>query len=151
MLIWQGLTKFLVLGLHLMSFFLGVDSPFFSTIVPSNSWPFSLGVRRFSRKIRIPGKNGWKVAPDSFAPRGFAKLIDPKFGGLAYIRVKGLAELSVSFPGAYPQMVGSRLGPAWRSFWGSSLRRLVRLSSGNTQSVAPWLGDDGLPALKIPF
>ena len=37
---------------------LGVDSPFFSTMVLSKNWPVSLGVRRFSRKIRIPGKNG---------------------------------------------------------------------------------------------
>ena len=37
---------------------LGVDSPFLSTIVLFKTQPFSLGFRRFSRKIRIPGKNG---------------------------------------------------------------------------------------------
>ena len=31
--------------------------PFLSTIVSKN-WPLSLGFRRFTRKIRIPGKNG---------------------------------------------------------------------------------------------
>ena len=37
---------------------LGVDSPFFYTIVLSKTWPVFPGFRRFSRKIRIPGKNG---------------------------------------------------------------------------------------------
>ena len=37
---------------------LGVGSPFFSAIVLFKNQPFPLGVWWFSRKIRIPGKNG---------------------------------------------------------------------------------------------
>ena len=39
---------------------LGVDFPFFSTIVLSKNQPFSLGFRRFSRKIRIDPWKEWK-------------------------------------------------------------------------------------------
>ena len=58
----------------------GVDSPFFSTIVLFNHQLFPLGFRRFSRKIRIPGKLDMEAAPTS----------------------TGALDLRLAYPGARP-------------------------------------------------